>query len=192
MAVMLFQYDAEFSDDSGRRYRARACGSERADGRWEGWLEFVPPDGGPTVRTERETTQPDRAFLEYWATGLTTTYLDGALLRATKPKPVVRVLHTVPPAADIPRPRPRPRPQPQPQTAASARPLAMLDPFAVFAEGDHVLRGQLRALDPGQLRTMLRAYGLASLPAGELARLTQAELIDLIVDEVSGRARRQG
>jgi hypothetical protein len=34
------------------------------------------------LRTERETTQPDKAVLEYWATGLEPIYFEGALARA--------------------------------------------------------------------------------------------------------------
>ncbi len=182
MSEVLFHYDAEFSDDSGRRYRARACGQERRDGRWEGWLEFVPLDGGTTVRTDRETTQPDRRFLEYWATGLTTTYLDGALLRATKPKPAVRLVRTAPPPASVPRPPVR--------TEVVVPAAAVLDPFAVFAEGDHVLRGQLRALDAGQLRNIVRKYELSSLTSEELEQLTQRDLVGLIMGEVVERAER--
>ena len=65
-------------------YRARACGgkAEMAPGRWQGWIEFVPVDGGPTIRTPRETTQRNRADTAMWATGLTRVYLDGALRRA--------------------------------------------------------------------------------------------------------------
>ncbi len=184
MSEVLFQYDAEFSDDRGRLYRARACGRERKDGRWEGWLEFVPADG-PVVRTTRETTQPDRGFLEYWATGLTATYLDGALLRATKPRPEVRVVRTAPPAAG-PRPRTRRRVE-----AAVPGPAAVLDPFAVFAEGDHVLRGQLGALDSGQLRNIVKAYQLSTLTSDELERLSQPELVGLILGEITARADRQ-
>ncbi len=192
MSEVLFQYAAEFTDDGGRHYHARACGRERRDGRWEGWLEFVPLDGGRPIRTDRETTQPDRRFLEYWATGLTTTYLDGALLRATKPTPAVWLVRTAPPPASVPRPSPRPRGQRQRETLPPAPPVAVLDPFAVFAEGDHVLRGQLRALDAGQLRTIVRAYRLSSLGFEELEQLTQPDLVGLIMGEVSERAHTRG
>ena len=65
-------------------YRARACGGRAGDGtrRWHGWIEFVPVDGGPTIRTPRETTQRNRADTAMRATGLTRVYLDGALRRA--------------------------------------------------------------------------------------------------------------
>lgn len=62
-----------------------ACASyskQRADGRWEGRIVFFPQHGGPPVATDRETTQPRRASLEYWADGLSPTFLQGALSRA--------------------------------------------------------------------------------------------------------------
>lgn len=52
------------------------------DGLWEGWVEFEPVHGGPSVSTGRETTQPNRKDTVYWATGLTPVYLEGALIRA--------------------------------------------------------------------------------------------------------------
>lgn len=69
----------------GKSYQALARGSRRGDGFWEGWLEFVPEDGGPLLRTKRETTQPTVEDLEYWAGGLTPVYLEGALYRARPP-----------------------------------------------------------------------------------------------------------
>ncbi len=59
------------------------CGAERVDGTWEGWLEFYPTDiSHPTLRTDQETSQPNRAAIEYWADGLEPIYLEGALARA--------------------------------------------------------------------------------------------------------------
>jgi hypothetical protein len=65
-------------------YRAQACGAAMTDGLWEGWIEFIPiaPGGGARLRSPRETTQPNRVDTLYWATGLTSTYLEGALVRA--------------------------------------------------------------------------------------------------------------
>ena len=67
---------------------ARACGRIREDGLWEGWIEFERNDG-ILMRTERETTQPNRTDLAYWATGLTPVYLEGAFRRATKDELVI-------------------------------------------------------------------------------------------------------
>ncbi len=64
-------------------YRVLVCGKERPDGTWEGWLEFQPSDAThPVLRTDQETSQPNRAAVEYWASGLEAVYLQGALARA--------------------------------------------------------------------------------------------------------------
>ncbi len=69
-------------------YRPRAYGRPRLDGRWEGWLEFVPAGvDGAMLRTCRETVQPSRADLEFWARGLTRVFLEGALQRARARRP---------------------------------------------------------------------------------------------------------
>ena len=44
----------------GRLFVARACGSEMDNNLWQGWLEFLPADGGDAIRSGRETTQPNR------------------------------------------------------------------------------------------------------------------------------------
>jgi hypothetical protein len=69
-------------DAGGGEYTARAYGEERADGNREGWLEFHSA-AGAVRRTERETTQPGREALAYWASGLEPVYLDGAFTRAS-------------------------------------------------------------------------------------------------------------
>jgi hypothetical protein len=67
---------------AGTTYRVWVYGRERADGKWEGWLEFVAV-GAPMVRrTGRETTQSSREDLTYWASGLEDAYLQGAFARA--------------------------------------------------------------------------------------------------------------
>ena len=63
-------------------YRVEIWGDQRNDGRWEGWLRFIPPDGRGILSTSRETTQPHRQALVYWATGLEPVYLEGAFERA--------------------------------------------------------------------------------------------------------------
>lgn len=66
-------------------YAVRALGFQRADGTWEGWLEFSPVSGvGPVLTTGQETSQPDLKALEYWAGGLEPVYLEGALERAAR------------------------------------------------------------------------------------------------------------
>ena len=67
------------------RYRVQACGAPASNNLWEGWLEFIPLDGGTPIRSARETTQPNRKDAEYWASGLTPVYLEGSLDRALNP-----------------------------------------------------------------------------------------------------------
>ena len=67
----------------GSTYKARVIGFERADGKWEGRVEFQSPSG-KTITTGHETTQPNLTDLEYWATGLEQIYLEGALQRALR------------------------------------------------------------------------------------------------------------
>jgi len=82
MPEVIQQYAAQFRDEGGGTYAIVAYG-EPVGGTWEGWLEFQPLDRpGPSLRTGRETTQPDRAALEYWASGLEPLYFEGAFARA--------------------------------------------------------------------------------------------------------------
>ncbi len=93
MAEVFMEFQAPIIGSDGMVYRARACGREAPGGTagWEGWIEFFPVDGGPPLRSRRETTQPNRADTEYWATGLTPVYLEGALERTLKPRPLLGV-----------------------------------------------------------------------------------------------------
>jgi hypothetical protein len=61
-----------------------ALGRPRADGTWEGWLEFVAIGAAVVLRTEQETTQSNRQAVAYWASGLEPAYLEGAFSRARK------------------------------------------------------------------------------------------------------------
>src|SRR5688572_25657570 len=85
MAEVLVEFSDSIADSDGITYAARACGAESDNGHWQGWIEFVPMDGGDAIRSGRETTQPNRTDTLYWATGLTQVYLEGALQRALKP-----------------------------------------------------------------------------------------------------------
>jgi hypothetical protein len=81
---LIQRFAGEIRADDGRLYAAEVRGARRAGGTWEGWIEFRPSGGsGPVLRTGRETTQPDRDALAYWASGLEPLYFDGALGRAT-------------------------------------------------------------------------------------------------------------
>jgi len=83
MAELIQRYETTLEDGAGAIYEASAHGAPRADGTWEGWIEFRPAAGyGLPLRTERETSQPNREALAYWATGLEPIYLEGAFARA--------------------------------------------------------------------------------------------------------------
>lgn len=82
MAELIQEYGARITGDDGVTYIVRAYGDERSDGTWVGWLEFHPTDGSRPLRTDQETSQPNRTTIEYWASGLEPIYLDGAFARA--------------------------------------------------------------------------------------------------------------
>ena len=83
MAAMLIREHPAKIINGDTTYVVRIFGEERIDRTWEAWLEFHPTDiNQPVLRTEQETSQPNRAAIEYWADGLEPIYLDGALARA--------------------------------------------------------------------------------------------------------------
>ncbi len=82
MAELIQTYMEVVRDADGAEYTAHAYGEELRGGTWEGWLEFHS-SAGEVRRTGRETTQPNREALAYWASGLEPVYLDGAFARAT-------------------------------------------------------------------------------------------------------------
>jgi hypothetical protein len=82
---MIQEYRNQVQTREGVSYTIRAYGQLRSDGNWEGWLEFQPRNNPrPALKTGRETTQPDRSALAYWASGLEPVYLEGALERAIR------------------------------------------------------------------------------------------------------------
>jgi len=177
----LMELDTPVTGPDSRVYQARACGREREDGNWEGWLEFAAIHDGPhgTVwRTERETTQPNRADLVYWSTGLSAVFLEGALVRAMTPRPARRsrsrvraaALAATPPAA--------------PAAAELDVPDSIVDPYQGYTRGEVFLRRQLGALDAWHLRNVARAYRMADTL--EVDELGKVELIELIVSHVRG------
>ncbi|HEV8655421.1 MAG TPA: hypothetical protein VGR85_07920 [Candidatus Limnocylindria bacterium] len=83
MDSLIHEFRSPVRDADGHAYKARVLGRPRSDKTWIGWIEFSPRGSGGVVRrTRRETTQPSRNALRYWASGLQATYLEGALERA--------------------------------------------------------------------------------------------------------------
>ncbi len=76
-------------------YVARAYADQQLGGLWEGWLAFFPLAGGAVLATDRETTQSKRSDVDYWAGGLTVTYLEGALRRALDRRPEVQLARLI-------------------------------------------------------------------------------------------------
>lgn len=87
MPELIHEYSFVYRSEDGTSYVLRAWGESRTDGTWEGWLEFIPADGagggGRALRTGRETTQPSRDAVAYWASGLEPVYFEGAFARAS-------------------------------------------------------------------------------------------------------------
>ena len=83
MAEFIHEHSTRVKGEDGMTYIVRIYAQERIDGTWEGWLEFRPTDEGkPVLRTEQETSQPNRMAVEYWASGLEPIYLEGAFARS--------------------------------------------------------------------------------------------------------------
>ena len=149
MAEVLVRFTERVAGADGASYLPQACGGIADDGLWEGWIEFVSPSR--TLRSPRETEQPNRDALVYWAEGLTVAYLEGALDRAVASRSVnVPAGETAPSSASHPTVR----------RASGATPHAILDPFTAYAEGEELLRGQLRALSRDHVVKILKASEL--------------------------------
>jgi hypothetical protein len=184
MADILVKFDEPIGAPSGKTYFAQAVGREVRGGLWEGWMEFIPrEDGSETLESGRETTQPNRMNLEYWAQGLTKIYLEGALARAVSlaALPVERSADGESTAFRAPNVRgvpPRPRRVP-------VSPHPILDPFQVYAQGESVLRSELNALSRDHLEAIATAYDLAgTLSATGATSVSRPAIIDAIVEGV--------
>ena len=83
MPELIHQHAEQVRDSAGVIYNILIYGEARDDGTWEGWIEFHPAgNAGAVLRTERETSQPNKEALGYWASGLEPVYLEGAFARA--------------------------------------------------------------------------------------------------------------
>lgn len=175
MAEVLLEFAEAVTGENGKNYTARACGSEMADGKWQGWLEFVPLGDGEAIRSSRETTQPNREDTLYWATGLTYVYLEGALHRALNPpvRPFAREID--PPHFDGPA---------HPFAAGGPSAEGILDPFSVYRKGEALLRRQLSALAGWHLVNIIRRYELSDKDPALLGAAEPAELVELIIEAV--------
>jgi hypothetical protein len=89
MAELIHNHSAHVRTVAGEIFKTRVYGDRQPDGLWIGWLEFDDELGRVKLRTARETTQPNREALEYWASGLEAVYVEGAFARA-QPAPATQ------------------------------------------------------------------------------------------------------
>lgn len=82
MAELIHKHSTHVRTPDGEVFTAHVYGERRIDGNWAGWLEFQDRKGHAVLRTNRETTQPSRDALDYWASGLEAVYIEGAFTRA--------------------------------------------------------------------------------------------------------------
>jgi hypothetical protein len=182
MPEVLMTFEQPVSHYTGR-YTARAIARRGDDGMWQGWLEFEPLDEQrPVIIGPVESTQPEREYVRYWATGLSPVFLEGALSRALS-RPTVSVSVPEVSASDAPAPRTyRLRPR-------RATPEAVLDPFEVGGRNLDILRQELRALDRPRLLNIIAAYDLN--PGGEDTDwMSDAQLTQFIVTATEVQMKR--
>jgi hypothetical protein len=185
MADVFVEFDTVIPGSDGTGWMPRACGRVDASGLWEGWIEFVPKNAGAdAVRTQRETEQPNRDDLMYWAQGLSHVYLEDALVRALAPTPIHK--------SNLVASKPRfEGPAPSRATRSPGTPShAVLNPFDVYRQGEDVLVRQLSALHAARLREIVVQYGFAS--ANWADGTSHAELTTAIIGGVRApRVRRE-
>jgi hypothetical protein len=179
MSELIADLPYRITDTSGEEFYVSVAGEPRLDGRWEGWLEYVPLDESEPLLTPVETTQSTRAALVHWAEALTDTYVQGAFERAVEATPDIMAGRVVA----------RPIPHVVPTVPVTDLP----DPFQLF-EGDRAtMRARLSALPRPMLLEMIATFGLN--PAGKsLSWLRDHQLVTFIVTAVeaqilSGRRR---
>lgn len=182
MAEVLVAFTAPTRSTTGDLYWPRALGRVADNGLWEAWIEFTRAGDDEVVCTARETEQPNRADVAYWAQGLTDIYLEGALARALRPTPATVHENTPQFVNSAPRSIPR-RP--------SGIPLAgrvVLDPFLTYTEGEELLRKQLHALSHDHLQNIVEAYQFTNPGEPDWARTaSEAALVGRIIDRVRER-----
>lgn len=159
--------------EDGRAYRASLVARAAADGHWNAWLEFVAMDSQDVLRTDVETHQATEADLHHWATTLGDVYLRGALGRALV-SPAETVAHRRAVA----------------QAAGSTHGVAdVLDPFELFALGEHALRRELLLFRRATLLALIINHDL-NPRALDVSTFTKPQLVTFIVTAVEVRQAR--
>lgn len=192
MAEILVKFDEPIAAPGGNTYFAQAVGKEVDGGHWDGWLEFQnTEDGLNALASGRETTQPNRKNLEYWAQGLTKVYLEGALVRAISLAEPVRERATV--KAEPSRfTEPASRGSTSPPSRSPLTPRGILDPFQVYSQGEEILLGELHALSRDHLENIAAANAIAIEAPGGIKGASKQDLIGAIAAEARRAFVRPG
>jgi hypothetical protein len=177
-AQTLAKFDAPVVDGDGHQYIAQVCGRERVNGQWEAWIEFEDVRTGHVLRSQRETTQPNRKDAVYWASGLTPVYLEGALERILRPTTVNEPEPLPPPHFDRPASHRRPKAPDGPDREP------VLNPFSVYEKNPDLLAQELTALRAFHLRQIIRDFDLVDERDVRLEMMTESELGSLILRRV--------
>jgi hypothetical protein len=89
MQTLLQEFERHLTGSDGDEYAVLLYGRSRPGDTWQGWLVFVRQRDNRRFATPVETTQPNVEAIVYWSSGLTDTYLEGALRRAMDPSVVI-------------------------------------------------------------------------------------------------------
>jgi len=186
VAELLVTFTEPTRSAVGDLYYPRAFGRAGPGGLWEGWLEFTRAGDDEIVTTSRETVQPNRADLMYWAQGLTQTYLEGALERGLNPTPALQPATEDRAFADS-------APRALSLGLGAMNPRVVLDPFLTYAEGETLLHNQLHALSRDHLQNIVEAYRFSDGEEPNWARTASKDtLVDRIVERVRARYTATG
>jgi hypothetical protein len=187
VAEVLVRFTQPTRGESGDLYWARAVGEIADDGLWDGWIEFSRESDNKVLRTQRETKQPNRADLLYWAEGLTDIYLEGALVRAlTPPSP----RPASPPGTVRPRSVAYTREKAARLSSIAIKTRVVLDPYVTYGEGEELLRKQLHALRHDHLQNIVDVYQMSGEHESSWARYaSDDELVEHIIDTVRDSIR---
>jgi hypothetical protein len=89
MQTLLQEFERHLIGSDADEYVVLLYGRDRPGDTWQGWLVFVRQRDNRRFATPVESTQPNAEAIIYWSSGLTNTYLDGALRRAMDPSAVI-------------------------------------------------------------------------------------------------------
>jgi hypothetical protein len=183
-ARILRTFDKLVSLPGREPYVARIAARLHVDGIWEAWVEYTPEGGGPTLRSQRETTQSDLPSIERWAEHLSLVYLQGSLERTlAREHGQVRVESVDGaggPRFEGPAPELRGGLRPAPDDVA-------LNPVAHAQRGEDGLRERLAQLPISELRAIALAYHFDDRWAIDVEALERSALTELIM---AGARRR--